>query len=606
MKLKKYCIFVLLLINVLVSTNINSQEIYLPFVEDFSSYTGQPREDMWINKGAIVNNSYQYNPPSVGVVTLDILDAQGKLYPQANIYSFAADTLQSRPIRLDTIITPVAKQLKPSDSVYLSFFIQPCGAIGDMWERLGIAPASKDSMILQFYKANQDLWQTVYKLKGLNLDTIYNRDSLYFIFVNILIDDTAYFNSEFAFRFINYGSLDSNPSYDYVTNCGQWNIDYIYLNCFRSCEDTIFRDVAFVDRAPKMLKQYNVVPAKHFDPSLQKDTLDIKIANLYSSTLNSYYKYNIMDSMRNIVYSYNGGYENIDPYFTTHSFQNAVKHSKPELGYTFTPHDKDYYIIEHIVSEGVGQDNRHENDTIRYIQKFDNYFAYDDGTAESGIGIEPISCSMLAQGYDLLQNDTLYKVDIYFNNTYRDANLKPFSINIYSSTDDSLLYPDRLIYSTDRLTPDFTSLNEYCSYILPEPIVLNSGRFFIALKAFSSTYLNIGFDQNNDASDNIFDKRTTSWNKVFLKGALMIRPYFGYQSVSIEDINNKQDLVFYPNPANEYLYVDNNKHENIYIFDLYGREVLRSKQNIISLQDLPSGIYIIKLNTITKKLIISH
>ena len=79
----------------------SSVDIFLPLIDDFSNYIGIPNPDKWETFGVVVNSSYQFNPPSVGVATLDATDIYGKLYTHATSSSFYADTLASRFIRLE-------------------------------------------------------------------------------------------------------------------------------------------------------------------------------------------------------------------------------------------------------------------------------------------------------------------------------------------------------------------------------------------------------------------------------------------------------------------------------------------------------------------------
>lgn len=579
-----------------LSNSIFGQVRFLPFIDDFSSYTGYPNNELWQGKNCFVNHSYQVFPPTVGVVTLDVLDYQGKLYSGANTFTFTADTLSSVTIRLDSIREPLPKKLSPSDSVYLSFFVQPGGGIGNMWERIGSTPSEKDSIVLQFYNSNDSTWQSVWNMKGMSVDSIYRQDSMYFRYVLIPITDSKYFNKDFRFRFYNYASLDSNPSYDYVSNCDQWNLDYIYLNYNRTKSDSTFRDIAFVNPAPSLLKNYQAMPAKQFRDNEMKDSLNITIVNLYSEALNSNYRYSIIDKNNNEVGSYNGGFENIYPYKTTHTFQTSTNHSRPPVTYTYN-FDKTawtYFTTTHIIREGVGQDSRHENDTIRFIQKFENYFAYDDGTAENGFGIEPIKGSNLAVGYFLNEADTIYAVDIYFNNTYENSNIKPFYICIWNASNDSL--PNEKIYSTEKLTPEIDSLNKFTRYMLEEPQKLNQGEFFVSLQIKNNDYLNIGFDQNNDASKFTFANTSNYWQKSFNKGAVMIRPYFGYKTVGLNDvIDNSKQIKIYPNPAKYIIHIYGEEDPDVEMFDLMGRIVLKDKGNDINISNINKGVYIIKV-----------
>lgn len=587
----------LILFSLFVLSNISlGQSKFLPFFDDFSSYVGCPNNELWQGKNCLVNYGFQVFPPTVGVVTLDVLQANGELYPNANTLVFSADTLSSVSIRLDSVKEPLPKKLTVGDSIYLSFFVQPGGGIGSMWERIGSTPSEKDSIVLQFYCSSDSSWQNVWSMKGMSVDSLYKTDSMYFRYVLIPITQEKYFNNDFRFRFFNYASLDSNPSYEYVSNCDQWNLDYIYLSYNRTKRDSTFRDLSFVNPAPSLLKKYQAMPARQFRNSEMKDSLNISIVNLYSTALNSNYRYDITDKNNNEVGSYNGGFENIYPYIQTHSFQTSVNHARPPVTYAYN-FDKNYwtyFTITHVVREGVGQDSRHENDTIRFKQRFENYFAYDDGTSENGFGVEPIKNSNLAVGYFLNERDTIYAVDIYFNHTYENANIKPFYICIFNSTADSL--PKDKIYMSEKLTPIVDSLNKFTRYILEEPQVLDSGEFFVSIQIKNNDYLNIGFDQNNDASMFTFANTTNYWQRSFNQGALMIRPYFGYKTVGINDVVEKEKQIkIYPNPAKTTIHIYGEENPDIEMFDLMGRMVLKDKGNDININSLNRGVYIIKV-----------
>lgn len=588
-------VIIIFFLAIFVSNISFGQEKFLPFIDDFSSYVGKVNPQLWIGEDCQVNVGFQVFPPTVGVVTLDAINRYGELYPQANTFSFTADTLSSVSIRLDSVREPIAKKLSAKDSIYLSFFIQPGGGIGNMWQRIGSTPSEKDSIVLQFYNSLDSSWTSVWNMKGTYTDSIFSKDSAYFHYVMIPITDNKYFNKDFRFRFYNYASLDSNPSYDYVSNCDQWNLDYIYLNYNRSKNDSVFRDIAFVNPAPSMLKLYQSMPAKQYRESEMKDSINITIVNLYSDALNSTYKYDIIDKNNNIVNSYNGGFENIYPYINTHSFQISLNHSRPLVSYkySFDKNQWTYFDIVHVVREGVGQDSRHENDTIRFRQRFENYFAYDDGTAENGFGVEPIKNSNLAVGYFLNEMDTLSAVDIYFNHTYQNANIKPFYICVWNATSDSL--PNDKLYMTEKLTPIVDSLNKFIRYTLTEPVILPEGEFFISVQIKNKDYLNIGFDQNTDASNYTFANISNYWQKSFNRGSVMIRPYFGYKAVGLNDNEERKDIKIFPNPAKSYINIYGENNPDVELYDIMGRRIKKEKGNKVNVEEIKEGVYILRI-----------
>lgn len=615
-KMRKIVFNILFVFSIFLVFTSKGQEIYLPFLDDFSSYAGMPKAELWEGNNCFVNQGYQYLPPSIGVVTLDAIDKDGSLYPDASSFGFMGDTLCSKTIRLDSLQSPIVRALSVSDSIYLSFFVQPGGGAGDMWERIGSQPSSKDSLVLQFFSATENSWNTVWSMKGMSVDSLFAMDSLYFRYVLIPIKEDKYFNAFFKFRFLTYSSLDANPDANYVMNCDQWNIDYVYINYNRSCSDSSFRDIAFVNPATSLLKNYTAVPYKQYRPDMMKANLATKIINLYSSALSSSYKYSITDKNNIELASYDGGFENILPFMTSHEFQTSPNHTTPPLQYAFPlMTQEEEYTITHVVREGVGQDDLSTNDTIKFKQVFSNYFAYDDGTSEGGFGINPLKGSNLALGFNLTQSDTLSAIDIYFNQTNnQDTNDKKyFFLCVWDATAGENQVPNNLVYKSERLLPISDSLNKFTRYSLTEPLVLQPGTFFISLEIKNrGDYINIGFDRNNNASSHTYSKISSGeeWKQSFIVGALMIRPYFGYKAVGFENILTESELVIYPNPTKGIVHVKvgEEKVEECYLTSVLGaREkiypVQQSESNYIyDLSKYKDGVYILNVITSNSKI----
>lgn len=571
----------------------SSDDIFLPFIDDFSNYVGIPNPDKWETFGAVVNCSYQFNPPSVGVVTLDATDIYGKLYAHATSSPFYADTLASRFIRLDSVLSPYGIALSPSDSVYLSFYVQPAGGSGKQWEMIGSRPSAEDSIILEFYSPETG-WSRIWSMGGEHADSLYNRYGSYYKYVLIPITDQAYFNKEFRFRFRNMASLSNSSLSSYIGNCDQWNIDYVYLNRNRSFEDTSRRDLAFVEPAPSMLKRYQAMPSRQFRQDEMADSLHIKIVNLADMALSSTYKYEITNESGMRLYSYDGGFENISPYSQTQQYQTSPNHARPTVDFVFDINSERWYAFDiiHIIKEGVGQDWLPANDTIRFKQIFEDYFAYDDGTAENGIGVEPISGSHLAVRYDLNEKDTLSAVDIYFNTSLGEGNFKPFFICVWTCENG---LPAEMIYKSEKLIPRSDSLNRFARFVLDESIVLPAGSFFISLQTKGNDYLNIGFDRNTNSSEYTFSKTGSDWQQSFEKGSVMMRPYFGYRaSVGLYEVDASR-IKIYPNPASTKVYLQNCDGLLKRLFDMNGRMLLQTRENEIDISRFDCGVYILQV-----------
>jgi hypothetical protein len=80
------------------------------------------------------------------------------------------------------------------------------------------------------------------------------------------------------------------------------------------------------------------------------------------------------------------------------------------------------------------------------------------------------------------------------------------------------------------------------------------------------------------------------------------------ETLGVETFNEEPSLKLYPNPASSIVSFSNKTIEKIEVFDITGKAVKRSNSYTISIEELPSGIYIVKgtdaKNTsISKKLI---
>ena len=164
-----------------------------------------------------------------------------------------------------------------------------------------------------------------------------------------------------------------------------------------------------------------------------------------------------------------------------------------------------------------------------------NKYAY---FLENGIGVEPIAGSHLAVAYRLNNPDTLTAIDIYFNSSLNDANLKPFYICIWKALGNQ---PLEMLYKTEKLTPISDSLNKFVRFELEEAVILEPGNFCVSLQTKGNDYLNIGFDRNTNSSDYTFSKTGVNWEQSFLKGSVMLRPYFGYKAlVGLQDVEKEE------------------------------------------------------------------
>jgi hypothetical protein len=72
---------------------------------------------------------------------------------------------------------------------------------------------------------------------------------------------------------------------------------------------------------------------------------------------------------------------------------------------------------------------------------------------------------------------------------------------------------------------------------------------------------------------------------------------------NIDEGNSKKPYTFYPNPAHDYIMINSNEKSVLEIYTIYGQlliqEQLPESDNTISVNNLPSGSYIVKITNNT-------
>ncbi|MDE7102951.1 MAG: T9SS type A sorting domain-containing protein [Bacteroidales bacterium] len=532
--------------------------VLLPFFDDFSYNGPYPDPMRWADRSVFINNAFAFYPPSYGVATFDAIDSEGALYRHGGLgVSFSADTLTSRPIRLDSVFTPYPRALSTDDSIILSFYYQPGGGWGSLWDSTnrGQSPNRNDRLLLEFYSEELSMWVQMWSSDGMSLSEFCPlldstgrhevQDIGFFRYVEVPITTPGFNKRDFRFRFRAYSSIDR----DLRTGGGQWHIDYVYLNYGRTPGRTRQTDVAFVEAASTLTAPYTQVPWRQFDAADICPKFDFTLNHLGAEAARIDYQYALQDADgENIYTSTADGAAGIIYPFVQRGYTTEPVLSPAAFGHDFAGEAWDgpqTYRLAHIVRYRGGLSGEDEpiadfcprNDTLAFLQTFGDEFAYDDGTAEAGIGTTYAGGTM-AVSFTLREPDTLTALRLFFNRSYNDANSAAFSICIWRAVPgdrDEGYIPDALLYESDWIYPVFEDgLNRFYTYNIGEGgYMLPQGRFFVGIRQSGNTFLNLGFDQNNDAraythyyylDDGSHEWR---WRPLLYRGALMLRPAFG-------------------------------------------------------------------------------
>lgn len=549
----------------------------LPFFDDFSRNRGYPDPAIWSDVYAFINNNYPDDPVSIGVATLDAVNSAGYLNGESNI-PFESDFLTSMPLNLE---------YPDQDDTWLSFFYQPKGN--------GDEPEPEDSLTVEFYSPVTDEWNTVWASEG--------QPSTPFTQVWIKVADTSYFHIGFMFRFKNYASLpksQSFPSYD--SNVDHWNIDYVYLDKGRSRSDISIKDVSMITDLPSMLKTYESIPWQHFQNAYlteMQPKLKINYRNNDIITRNVTRILEIKDIlMDEEPYSLSGGAVNVEP--------GMSDEWEFLYNYPFDFYDKDsaiFSVKSYLITD---EDDYKWNDTVTRYQSFNNYYAYDDGTAEAGYGIsgEGTSGAALAYQFKAFEEDTLRSVKMYFNRTLDNVSQVYFNLAVWEN-DEENDRPGNLVYSMSGYRPEYyDELNKFYTYNFDTLLVV-SDIFYVGWIQPYTVMLNVGFDKNKNNRSKIFYNLGQHWANTSFDGSLMIRPVLGKESRNPVSAGRliQHEMKVYPNPASEYIRIESSAFTDyrtpvtISIFNLQGvmvyHNTIETDENIPVHQLLP-GIYLLK------------
>ena len=577
----------------------SAQTITLPLFEDFSS-PHSALSTFHVPLSAQISDGARLLPPTVGVVTLDAIDASGNLYPGASTVLFSADTLLSLPIRLEGYV--------PADSLVFSFYYLPGGGEGDLWQRIGDAPDPQDSLLLEFYRPADSSWTIVWSRGGVTVDSLVSSTGLHWQYVSIVITEPAYFDSLFRFRFRNFCSLPPTAKPGLAGNCDFWHLDYFVLDAHRTkTPSPVFHDVAFVSPVPSALAAYRAMPVRQYRASEMADHFDMTIDNLFDSPLATQYHYAVVDATGDTLYRYDGGYENAPAFLPDESYQTAAPHAEPPvsfsfpLGGSFLDTQRTTFTIVHTVREGVGGDDFPSNDTVRFSQVFDNYYAYDDGSAENGYGLTSTGSHLyIAYRFDLNEADTLTALDLYFNRTLDGGNEQvPFLITVWQADNGkpgTVLYRDQ-----SNRRPQFDSLNSYQRYILDSPVVVD-GSIFVGFEQGNNNYINLGFDRSFNTADRIYYRTSNEWQQSILSGSLMLRPCFGAAATVGIETSHLSPVTFhlFPNPASDRVTIEGlPAGSRLELYDSHGRQVYSNNNFHLSpfTFHLSPGLYLLRAIT---------
>lgn len=577
--------------------------IQLPFFDDFTTSKLYPNMKYWRDSQVYINDQFPISAPSFGVATFDNLDKKGKPYQNLSGSTHNhSDSLTSNFINLKNYkngLNTVSYTI--ADSIYLSFFYQTQG-IGDPLD-------NSDSLVLKFKDLN-GFWRTVWKTTGTSVKPFKQ------ILVGVL--DPIYLNANFQLRFINYGKTTGNMN--------QWHLDYVRMKSSRNRYDTAVADVAINAVPIGPLQIYESMPYDHFKANAsfnQSMFHTVKLRNNNNTSVNVQYKCEVRNTYNKIILSYplsssarnvarnSDTSENFAPFvFDTLSGKNPFL----KLKYTIAPLANDFTPDNY---NSLGNNNEYTK-TVH----FNNYFAYDDGSAEGGFGLDygslPAGPGYSAMKFSTFKPDTLRGISIFFNRSVADVQYKSFDLIVWENISEppaNNTNADLILKRVNIPSTVYTdSINGFTNFIFDTAVILKQGNFYIGWQQNTNFILNVGYDNNykyaktGGSNPNLFYNLNGYWEKVSanITGTVMMRPLVGGKIIANNQSNlisqsiNDQVLI-YPNPliAQNVVFLKGSKDiRSVKIFDCLGQLKLELNEgNIekIQIDFLSNGIYFFEI-----------
>ena len=538
---------------------------------------------LWEDDDVYINGTYPIDPPTIGVATFDGLSRTGYPYDFPNYSAYGiADHLTSVPIQLQSL---------PEDSVYLSFFYQPQGLSGDDQ----VQP--RDSLVLEFYAPNEDLWYRVWRTPYIPLTDFQQ--------VLIPITQTRFLRDGFRMRFINYASLSG--SFDH------WHLDYVRLGAQRTFDDTRLIDVAYLYPEASLLQTYTSVQFTKFQQapaSYMANSITAQQRNL--DNVDRFITYGFLAKEENdaTVFTRNSGNNtsgNASSIFpSVHTINPGGSPPPPAIYDPSLSTDAAFWRVK-LWTNATPDINRY-NDTVTFIQEISNYMAYDDGSAEMGYGLT-FAGARLAYRFDMVGGDSLRAIRMYFNPQNNEPLISPppytgsFLITIWRSLSPVDVQHQNFTFSTPEYKVD--GLNRFVEYPLDSTIYVE-GTFYVGWTQTNAVSMNLGLDSNRNNQNKIFFSTTSGFENTTFEGSLMMRPVFvaavdPFAGLD-EEVSPENTLALFPNPANDgfAIRLKNSPPSGTVVqgLDATGRLVQQwtwREQGVYAADGLDDGVYILRV-----------
>ncbi|MGI4738078.1 MAG: T9SS type A sorting domain-containing protein [Janthinobacterium lividum] len=529
----------------------------LPFFEDFTlPRDGQPSPLRWQGAatdypdgggltqhygggGAYVSNRLAVNPLTRGTATLDGLRANGRPYNAASASSYSVtDTLTSQPIDLSG--------LSVANQVYLSYAWQAGTLAG---APVASASGSPVYLTLEFLDS-AGRWSTIWTYNAESKTTNFRQQ----IFP---LNQAAYFHSGFRFRFRSAGNQSSSRD--------AFGVDYIYLNRNRAANDTIIQDIATSRGLTSPLQNYTAMPAWQYavaGASALNPAMSTTVNNLLPSGNPTPITW--LGTVQELS---TGGFAAAtwvagNQPLLARARQIVIQGNASSAPLPLTPTPRHYRYTLALTTNETNPLTLPNDTTYRDLDLTD-YYAFDDGSAESFLSLPAQSTgpvSYYAYPVAAAKNDQVRAIRLapVFNNIPLNQGGENFlnrSVTVAVWADNNgQPAANPLATKATVLTNPLPSGQIFYDIVFDSPVPV-SGRFYIGFgQAASGQFLPYGYDLNNaTTAPTLFYNTQNTWSRPTLSipGTLMMRAVMTNNVPLATQAQQTASAQFslYPNPA---------------------------------------------------------
>jgi hypothetical protein len=414
------------------------------------------------------------------------------------------------------------------------------------------------------YSADNNPWVQVAEFSTV-IGTIDN-----FTLTELIVDNIAGQANQVRFRF----EFDDGFAW-----AEQWMIDEVTISEF----NLLPYQMTISDlNSPK----YASTPLKHFPPfdfgAKGENTGINGIPNLYLNVANL--NGNVANS--NTVAFFPAGFEYL--------FQANPPFVPTESG--------TYFFNHHFLAGGIDLSGP-TNEALLGIIVSDSVFSTEYGDLEGGIGgSNDITFGNL---YQLLQADNLTSFTIGWHEITNNVN---FTVSVFEvNMADSTIISE--VYTSPEIFRDPSMSEQFITWQLEEPIGLEAGFYALMVNQTGTNSIRVGYDARENG---LFWRKTENKLTTFDNtqwGNVAIRMNVYDTGVGITE-NESIGLSVYPNPVMDKMILNymGNSQEIVFLYDTSGKKIadfeLLPGANDIDASNLSNGVYFIKINEISIKIVV--